>query len=83
MAGLEALLDHSPKGVGMAQHIAGWADLIRKLRLWGVPLTAMPTRLTTPQLGGARYGAAREPLTGSASSAPSICAYGNQSRYSH
>lgn len=43
MAGLEALLDYSPKGVSMAQHVTGWADLIRKLKLWGVPLTTMPT----------------------------------------
>jgi hypothetical protein len=27
----------------MAQHVTGWADLIRKLKLWGVPLTTMPT----------------------------------------
>jgi hypothetical protein len=27
----------------MAQHVTGWADLTRKLKLWGVPLTTMPT----------------------------------------
>ena len=42
MAGLEALLDYSPKGVNMAQHVTGWMDNIRKLKMWGIPLADLP-----------------------------------------